>query len=114
VERYSQALFGEKSAWHFKGLCCVVPNVNGLVTGAGHDQLLADANVKTSDLILVEVTLNVVENDRVWWSTLGIAIEFSSNHLALVRDNIDVVLLFIDAHAFNDVVTTLVGGFSVN
>jgi hypothetical protein len=53
VECYCQALLREQSL-DLEGPCVVVPHIDRFVSGTGDDQLLADADVQSSNLILME------------------------------------------------------------
>lgn len=89
----------------------VVPNINCLVTTASNDQLFANADIKTSNLVFVEETLDVVEGRSVRWPRCRSSIEMSTDHLTLIRDNVNIVLLGVDTHGLDQIVTSLVGGF---
>jgi hypothetical protein len=62
VEGYSQTLFGEDLR-NLVRLCFVVPNADRLVSRARGNELFADADIKTSDLLSMEGAHNVVKFD---------------------------------------------------
>ena len=61
MESNGQALF-VCQVTDFQGLGRVVPNSNSLVLGAGNNQLFPDADIQSSDDLLMEGADNVVED----------------------------------------------------
>ena len=64
VEGYSQALLGEDLR-DLVRLCFVVPNADRLVSRARGNELFADADIETSDLLSMEGAHNIVKLDVI-------------------------------------------------
>ena len=100
VESYGKALLG-KGMGDLKLASLVVPDVHCLVEGAGHDQLLTDANIQASDQALMEGALDIVELGACALHAVVLDVEAAADHLALRSDHVHLSLLLVEAHRFD-------------
>ena len=97
VECNCETLLRERLCY-LQSAAAIVPNVHGLVFAASDDQPLPNADIQTSDFVLVEEALHIVKNGLIGWPILLFGIEVATNELPLTRDDIQLVLIRVDGH----------------
>ena len=109
MERDSQALFRCGGRLDLEAALGHIPNVDGLVFGAGGDQLLPDADVEAGDFLAVERSNKIIEREAV----LGVLLEAGDVNVAVNQLSLlghDINLVFLARHSnTHDVVVAFVG-----
>ena len=76
--------------------CGIVPDRNSSIFGTSGNELLADADIKTSDLVSMERSHHIVELSLHFFPLFfGFKLHFAFNQLAILSRAIDLVFLFI-------------------